>query len=57
MEIGYHPEIILAGRKINDNVGYYIAQKTISKLVEHKVNPSKAKVSILGLTFKRIAQI
>ncbi len=52
MEVGYHPEIILAGRKINDNVGYYIAQKTISKLVEHKINPSKAKVSILGLTFK-----
>ncbi len=52
IEVGYHPEIILAGRKINDNVGHYIAQKTISELVKSKINPSGAKIAILGLTFK-----
>ena len=52
IEVGYHPEIILAGRKINDNVGSFIAQKTISELVKLGVNPSGAKVAVLGLTFK-----
>ena len=52
IEVGYHPEIILAGRKINDNVGSFIAQKTIAEIVKLGVNPSGAKVAVLGLTFK-----
>ncbi len=52
IEIGYHPEIILTGRKINDNMGAYIAEKTISKLASIGINPIGAKVGILGLTFK-----
>ena len=52
IEVGYHPEIILAGRRINDNMGNFIAEKTISKLVKAGVNPIDAKISILGLSFK-----
>ena len=52
VEIGYTPEIILAGRRINDSMGKFIAEQTILKLVENNVDPSKAKVGILGLTFK-----
>ena len=51
-EVGYHPNIILAGRKINDEMGSYIAEKTISQLVSVGISPIGAKVSILGLTFK-----
>ncbi len=52
MEVGYHPEIILAGRRINDNMGNFIAEKTISGLAKSGVSPLKAKISILGLAFK-----
>ncbi len=51
-EIGYHPEIILAGRRINDNMGNFIAAKTISELTKCGINPIGAKITILGLTFK-----
>jgi len=52
IEIGYKPEIILAGRRINDSMGQYIAEKTILNLIKLDINPSKAKIGILGLTFK-----
>ena len=52
LEIGYHPEIILNGRKINDSMGGYIAEKTISSLIKIGVNPIGAKVAVFGLTFK-----
>ena len=42
-EVGYHPEIILAGRKINDNMGTFIAEKTISEIVSKDTNPINAK--------------
>jgi UDP-N-acetyl-D-galactosamine dehydrogenase len=52
-ELGYLPEVILAGRRINNNVGPFIAQKTVKMLVQHGETPlKKAKVGILGLTFK-----
>ncbi len=51
-EVGYHPEIILAGRKINDNMGYFIAENTIAQLANIGKNISNAKIAILGLTFK-----
>ncbi len=50
--LGYHPEVILAGRKINDGVGKFIAEKTIKVMLKSEINLRKAKVSILGLTFK-----
>ena len=50
--LGYHPEVILAGRRINDNMGKFIAEQTI-KLMLRNGNPVKgAKVNVLGLTFK-----
>ena len=52
VEIGYKPEIILAGRRINDSMGKFIAEQTILKLIENSVDPLKAKIGILGLTFK-----
>ena len=52
VEVGYQPEIILAGRRINDSMGKYIAEKTILNLIKKNINPAKAKIGILGLTFK-----
>jgi len=51
-EVGYHPEIILAGRRINDNMGDFIAEKTISELSKHGISPLGANITILGLSFK-----
>lgn len=50
--LGYHPEVILAGRRINDNMGVYLAQRTVKKLIECNINVKHASVGILGLTFK-----
>jgi len=47
---GYHPQVILAGRRINDNVGQRVAQECVRRLVRR--NQAKATVTILGLTFK-----
>ena len=52
MEVGYHPQIILAGRRLNDNIGHFIVSKTISHLIKKDINPIGAKVAVLGLTFK-----
>ncbi|QAT41898.1 nucleotide sugar dehydrogenase [Aminipila luticellarii] len=50
--LGYFPEVILSGRKINDNMGKLIAEKTVKKLIEADIPIKHAKVAILGLTFK-----
>lgn len=51
-EVGYHPQVILAGRRINDGMGAFVAQKLI-KLLANKPTPlGQARVAILGLTFK-----
>ncbi|MGO1057698.1 nucleotide sugar dehydrogenase [Planococcus sp. FY231025] len=51
-QLGYHSQIILAGRKINDNMGKYVAENLIKKLIKSG-NPIKgAKVAILGIAFK-----
>jgi len=49
---GYHPEVILAGRRINDNMGKFIAEKTVKIMLRCNMNISKARIGILGLTFK-----
>jgi UDP-N-acetyl-D-galactosamine dehydrogenase len=51
-QLGLHPEVILAGRRINDGMGPFIAQKTIKLLVEQALPVKGARVGILGLTFK-----
>jgi UDP-N-acetyl-D-galactosamine dehydrogenase len=51
-KLGYHPEVILAGRRINDNMGNYIAQRTLEMMVKKGIKVLGARVNILGLTFK-----
>lgn len=51
-ELGYHPEVILAGRRINDGMGAYIAQQTIKLMLKNGHQVSGATVLVLGLTFK-----
>lgn len=51
-EVGYHPEIILAGRRLNDGMGSYVADKVIKQMVKNCVNVNNAKILILGFTFK-----
>ncbi|MBU3735987.1 MAG: Vi polysaccharide biosynthesis UDP-N-acetylglucosamine C-6 dehydrogenase TviB [Methylobacterium sp.] len=51
-EIGYRPEIILAGRRLNDNMGEYVAKELVREMVRRRMHVSGAKVLILGLTFK-----
>jgi UDP-N-acetyl-D-galactosamine dehydrogenase len=50
--VGYYPEVILAGRRINDGMGAFVARKTIEYLSRAGLAPSKARVGILGVTFK-----
>ena len=49
---GYHPEVILAGRRINDGMGPYVARKTIQQMIHAGRNILGAKVNVLGMTFK-----
>jgi len=50
--LGYHPQVILAGRRINDGMGKYIAEQTIKKMISCGSVIKGAKVNVLGLTFK-----
>ena len=50
--VGYHPQVILAGRRINDGMGAYVAQKLIKLLIRADLPVKEARVGILGLTFK-----
>ncbi|TYP00061.1 UDP-N-acetyl-D-galactosamine dehydrogenase [Geothermobacter ehrlichii] len=50
--IGYHPEVILAGRRINDGMGKYVAEMTVKKLIEADLPVKGSRVLVLGLTFK-----
>jgi UDP-N-acetyl-D-galactosamine dehydrogenase len=51
-EVGYNPEIILAGRRLNDNMGTYVANQLIKLMIKSGQTVVKAKVLILGITFK-----
>lgn len=51
-EVGYNPQVILAGRRINDNMSRYAAKKTIQRLVRNRVELNYCRVAVLGLTFK-----
>ncbi|MBP2639387.1 MAG: nucleotide sugar dehydrogenase [Firmicutes bacterium] len=51
-EAGYIPQVILAGRRINDHMGEYIARQTVKAMVAAKKNLCRAKVAVMGLTFK-----
>lgn len=51
-EIGYHPEIILAGRRINDGMGAYIVSEVVKQMIKRRIQVKGASVLIMGLTFK-----
>ena len=51
-ELGYQPQVILAGRRINDTMGAYVAQKLVKLLIQQAIQVKTARVGILGLTFK-----
>jgi UDP-N-acetyl-D-glucosamine/UDP-N-acetyl-D-galactosamine dehydrogenase len=51
-KMGYHPQVILAGRRINDNMGEFIAEKTVKLMIQAGRMAKGAKVGLLGLTFK-----
>jgi UDP-N-acetyl-D-galactosamine dehydrogenase len=50
--LGYHPQVILAGRRINDSMGKYIAEQTVKHMIAAGSSIKGARVNILGLTFK-----
>lgn len=51
-EIGYHPEVILAGRRINDSMGQHVAESVIKLMTKHKIQVVDSKILMLGFTFK-----
>ncbi|NHN26143.1 nucleotide sugar dehydrogenase [Flavobacterium jejuense] len=51
-EKGYHPEIILAGRRLNDSMGEYVASQIVKLMIKKGINVNTAKVLMLGITFK-----
>ncbi|QSQ92270.1 Vi polysaccharide biosynthesis UDP-N-acetylglucosamine C-6 dehydrogenase TviB [Acinetobacter indicus] len=50
--IGYHPEIILAGRRLNDGMGAYVVTQLVKAMIKKKIQVEGAKVLVLGLSFK-----
>lgn len=51
-EIGYHPEVILAGRRINDGMGPYVANQVVKLMIKRRQQIADAKILVMGLTFK-----
>jgi UDP-N-acetyl-D-galactosamine dehydrogenase len=51
-EVGYRPEIILAGRRLNDSMAEHVAMRVIKLMISRNIHPSGARVLVLGLTFK-----
>lgn len=51
-EIGYHPEVILAGRRINDHMSSHVAESIVKRMIRNGIDISKSKVGVLGITFK-----
>ncbi|GAB1141941.1 MULTISPECIES: nucleotide sugar dehydrogenase [Shewanella] len=51
-QVGYHPQVILAGRRINDNMARYVARNVIKRMANNGIDISQATVGILGITFK-----
>jgi UDP-N-acetyl-D-galactosamine dehydrogenase len=51
-EVGYHPAMILAGRRLNDEMGKYVADRVVKLMLQQKIEVSGAKILIMGLSFK-----
>jgi len=52
VEVGYHPEMILAGRRLNDNMGHYVADQVAKLMTQKRIHVVDSKILIMGLTFK-----
>jgi len=52
VEVGYHPEMILAGRRLNDNMGNYVADQVAKLMTKKRIHVVDSKILIMGLTFK-----
>jgi UDP-N-acetyl-D-galactosamine dehydrogenase len=50
--LGYSPQVVLSGRRINDNYGHWIVEQLLSQMIISKINPATSRVLILGYTFK-----
>lgn len=51
-EVGYHPQVILAGRRINDNMARYAARNVIRLMLKNKIDVARSRVGVMGITFK-----
>lgn len=51
-QLGYNPQVILSGRRINDNMAEHVAMRTVQLLLKHGKDPKAARVLVLGITFK-----
>ena len=51
-EVGYHPEMILAGRRINDNMAIYVAERVAQLMIQKRIHVKGARILMMGLTFK-----
>lgn len=51
-EVGYHPEIILAGRRLNDSMGEYVSSQVVKLMLKHDLKIKNANILVLGITFK-----
>ncbi|HEU4654527.1 MAG TPA: Vi polysaccharide biosynthesis UDP-N-acetylglucosamine C-6 dehydrogenase TviB, partial [Steroidobacteraceae bacterium] len=51
-EIGYHPEMILAGRRINDNMAIYVAERVAQLMIRKRIHVNGSRILVMGLTFK-----
>jgi UDP-N-acetyl-D-galactosamine dehydrogenase len=52
MEVGYHPEIILAGRRLNDGMGAYVANEVVKLMIKKGIQVTASKILVMGFTFK-----
>lgn len=51
-QVGYHPQVILAGRRINDNMARYVARATIQRMLQNGMDVPRCRIGLLGITFK-----
>jgi UDP-N-acetyl-D-galactosamine dehydrogenase len=51
-QIGYHPEIILAGRRLNDSMGAYVVAQLVKAMMQRRIQVDGARILVMGLTFK-----
>jgi UDP-N-acetyl-D-galactosamine dehydrogenase len=51
-ELGYHPQVILSGRRINDNMSRYAARAVVKRMLQNGIDVARSKVGVMGITFK-----